>query len=113
MVVALVQEDQVAAVERIHRSAGISPAQDYVAAGHDVVRQIAAAGAEDLPPCPPTSPEPRRAASDPGARQASHRPHDRAASRTARPARSPRSRPGARVTRRDRGRGTGLPTGRG
>jgi superfamily II DNA/RNA helicase len=57
MVVALVEDNQVREVERLHHSAGISPARHRVSAGHDVVRKIATSGTP-VPPAPPAPPEP-------------------------------------------------------
>jgi superfamily II DNA/RNA helicase len=56
MVVALVEDNQVREVERLHHSAGITPARHRVAAGHEVVRKIATSGTP-VPP-PPAMPEP-------------------------------------------------------
>jgi superfamily II DNA/RNA helicase len=55
MVVALVENNQVREMERMHQSAGISPATHRVAAGHDVVTAIATSGTP-VPP-PPPAPE--------------------------------------------------------
>jgi superfamily II DNA/RNA helicase len=56
MVVALVEDNQVREVERLHHSAGITPARHRVGAGHEVVRKIATSGTP-VPP-PPATPEP-------------------------------------------------------
>src|SRR5450631_20637 len=56
MVVALVEDNQVREVERLHHSAGISPARHRVSAGHDVVRKIATSGTP-VPPAPATPPQ--------------------------------------------------------
>jgi superfamily II DNA/RNA helicase len=52
MVVALVEPGQVRELRRLHDAAGITAASDEVAAGHHVVRQIAASGTP-VPPAPP------------------------------------------------------------
>jgi superfamily II DNA/RNA helicase len=52
MVVALVEPGQVRELRRLHGAAGITAASDEVAAGHHVVRQIAASGTP-VPPAPP------------------------------------------------------------
>jgi superfamily II DNA/RNA helicase len=51
-VVALVEPGQVRDLQRLHRAAGVTAASDEVAAGHHVVRQIAASGTP-VPPAPP------------------------------------------------------------
>jgi superfamily II DNA/RNA helicase len=71
MVVALVEEGQVREVERLHQSAGVSPARHRVRAGHDVVRKIATSGTP-VPPAPPAPPEPPAGQSRDG-----HRPRSR------------------------------------
>jgi superfamily II DNA/RNA helicase len=55
MVVALVEPGQVRDLRRLHDSAGVTAASHEVAAGHHVVRQIAASGTP-VPP-PPVAPE--------------------------------------------------------
>jgi superfamily II DNA/RNA helicase len=82
MVVALVEHGQVRDVERLHHAAGVTPVRHDVAAGHQVVRQIATSGT-------PVRPAPPLAAA---ARQ---RPHElpqqsqsRAARRDGRPGRA-------------------------
>ena len=55
LVVALVERGQVREVERMHVSAGISSARHHVAAGHEVVREIATSGTP-VPPPPPAAP---------------------------------------------------------
>jgi superfamily II DNA/RNA helicase len=55
LVVALVEHGQVREVERMHASAGISSARHNVAAGHEVVREIATSGTP-VPPPPPAAP---------------------------------------------------------
>jgi len=52
MVVALVEHGQVRELQRLHDAAGVTAASDEVAAGHHVVRQIAASGTP-VPPAPP------------------------------------------------------------
>jgi superfamily II DNA/RNA helicase len=52
MVVALVEHGQVRELRRLHDAAGVTAASDEVAAGHHVVRQIAASGTP-VPPAPP------------------------------------------------------------
>jgi superfamily II DNA/RNA helicase len=52
MVVALVEPGQVRELRRLHDAAGITAVSDEVAAGHHVVRQIAASGTP-VPPAPP------------------------------------------------------------
>src|ERR1022692_3517395 len=58
MVVALVEDGQVREVERLHQSAGITPARHRVAAGHAVGRKIATSGTPAPPPpvVPPQAP---------------------------------------------------------
>jgi superfamily II DNA/RNA helicase len=98
MVVALVEEAQLRDVERLHRSAGISPARHHVAAGHDVVRKIATSGTPVPPPA--ALPEPavpgtqtraqaRRAGSRPGSSSRDGRSarHSGAAGKRGRPPR--------------------------
>jgi superfamily II DNA/RNA helicase len=53
-VVALVEPGQVRDLQRLHQAAGVTAASDEVAAGHHVVRQIAASGTP-VPPAPPAS----------------------------------------------------------
>ncbi|HEY1641838.1 MAG TPA: DEAD/DEAH box helicase [Streptosporangiaceae bacterium] len=55
LVVALVEHGQVREVERMHASAGISSERHNVAAGHEVVREIATTGTP-VPPPPPAAP---------------------------------------------------------
>jgi superfamily II DNA/RNA helicase len=52
MVVALVEHGQVRELQRLHDAAGVTAASDEVAAGHHIVRQIAASGTP-VPPAPP------------------------------------------------------------
>jgi superfamily II DNA/RNA helicase len=52
MVIALVDRGQVRELQRLHEAAGVTAASDEVAAGHHVVRQIAASGTP-VPPAPP------------------------------------------------------------
>ena len=53
MVVALAEHGQVRDLQRLHDAAGITAARHEVAAGHRVVRQIAASGTPILPVRPP------------------------------------------------------------
>jgi superfamily II DNA/RNA helicase len=52
MVIALVERGQLRDLRRLHDAAGVTAASDEVAAGHHVVRQIAASGTP-VPPAPP------------------------------------------------------------
>jgi superfamily II DNA/RNA helicase len=63
LVVVLAEEAQVRELERLHRSAGISPDRHHVGAGHEVVRKIATSGTP-VPPPPPAPVGP--AAAGPG-----------------------------------------------
>jgi superfamily II DNA/RNA helicase len=58
MVIALVERGQLRELQRLHDAAGVTAASDEVAAGHHVVRQIAASGT----PVPPARPAPERTA---------------------------------------------------
>jgi superfamily II DNA/RNA helicase len=61
LVVALAEQGQVRDLQRLHDAAGVTAARDDVAAGHHVVRQIAASGTP-IPPAPaPVSQTPKRA----------------------------------------------------
>jgi superfamily II DNA/RNA helicase len=51
MVIALVEHGQLRELRRLHDAAGVTAASDEVAAGHQVVRQIAASGTP-VPPAP-------------------------------------------------------------
>jgi superfamily II DNA/RNA helicase len=51
MVIALVERGQLRELRRLHDAAGVTAASDEVAAGHHVVRQIAASGTP-VPPAP-------------------------------------------------------------
>ena len=79
LVIALVERGQVRELQRLHDAAGVTAASDEVAAGHHVVRQIAASGTP-IPPAPP-APHPGRPASGSGSGPARH------AGRTRRPGR--------------------------
>jgi superfamily II DNA/RNA helicase len=57
MVIALVEPGQVRDLRRLHDAAGVTAASHEVAAGHHVVRQIAASGMP-VPPAPPARPAP-------------------------------------------------------
>src|ERR1700691_2547546 len=52
LVVALAEPGQVREIQRLHEAAGVTAAKHEVAAGHDVVRQIATSGTP-IPPAPP------------------------------------------------------------
>jgi superfamily II DNA/RNA helicase len=56
MVIALVERGQLRELRRLHDAAGVIAASDEVAAGHHVVRQIAASGTP-VPPAPAAVPE--------------------------------------------------------
>jgi superfamily II DNA/RNA helicase len=56
LVVALVEDNQVREVDRMHHSAGITSARHRVTADHEVVRKIATTGTP-VPPAPAQSPE--------------------------------------------------------
>ena len=56
MVIALVEHGQLRELRRLHDAAGVTAASDEVAAGHHVVRQIAASGTP-VPPAPAAAPE--------------------------------------------------------
>ncbi len=56
MVIALVERGQLRELRRLHDAAGVTAASDEVAAGHHVVRQIAASGTP-VPPAPAAAPE--------------------------------------------------------
>jgi superfamily II DNA/RNA helicase len=72
MVIALVERGQLRELRRLHDAAGVTAASDEVAAGHHVVRQIAASGTP-VPPAP-ARPARERPASE---RQAPTRGHSR------------------------------------
>jgi superfamily II DNA/RNA helicase len=95
LVVALVEPGQVRELRRLHDAAGISAASDEVAAGHHVVRQIAASGAP-VPPAPPAPP------AAPGARAA-------ARGRPGSGRRAGRGRPAPRVAKDGAARGNAKP----
>ena len=59
MVIALVERGQVRELQRLHDAAGVTAASDEVAAGHHVVRQIAASGTP-IPSAPPARATPAR-----------------------------------------------------
>ncbi|MGH3238615.1 MAG: helicase-related protein, partial [Streptosporangiaceae bacterium] len=84
MVVALVEHAQVRELQRLHQAAGVTADRHDVAAGHQVVRQLATSGTP-VPPAPPAprAQNPGRSASrgsGPGAR---HSGNTRRASRPA------------------------------
>ena len=72
MVIALVERGQLRDLRKMHDAAGVTAASDEVAAGHHVVRQIAASGTP-VPPAPPApaTPEGRAAARGPSRRRGS------------------------------------------
>ena len=72
MVIALVERGQLRELRRLHDAAGVTAASDEVAAGHHVVRQIAASGTP-VPPAP-ARPARERPASE---RKAAARGHSR------------------------------------
>jgi superfamily II DNA/RNA helicase len=83
LVVVLAEEAQVRDLERLHRSAGISPDRHHVAAGHEVVRKIATSGTP-VPPPPPAPAGPAAAGPDrPRGNRAGRRTGRPQASRTA------------------------------
>ena len=59
MVIALVERGQVRELQRLHDAAGVTAASNEVAAGHHVVRQIAASGTP-IPSAPPARATPAR-----------------------------------------------------
>jgi superfamily II DNA/RNA helicase len=114
MVVALAEHGQVRELQRLHAAAGVTADQHEVAAGHDVVRQIAASGV-------PVPPPPAPVAADPAARTAGSRRNARPgrsrntrrgedanqAGNTGRPASASRSGQAGQYANPDRPRGTG------
>src|SRR5204862_6346328 len=71
-VVALADQAQVRELQRLHAAAGVTAGQHEVAAGHEVIREIAAAGVPvPPPPAPPVAPEtPETAGASGGSRRA-------------------------------------------
>jgi superfamily II DNA/RNA helicase len=69
MVIALVERGQVRDLQRLHDAAGVTAASDEVAAGHHVVRQIAASGTH-VPPAPAAVRPARVTSRSPAARAA-------------------------------------------
>jgi superfamily II DNA/RNA helicase len=67
LVVALAEHGQVRDLERLHGAAGITAARHEVAAGHHVVRQIAASGTPIPPATAPGSRTPKRRSGTRGA----------------------------------------------
>jgi len=67
LVVALAEHGQVRDLERLHGAAGITAARHEVAAGHHVVRQIAASGTPIPPAAAPGSRTPKRRSGTRGA----------------------------------------------
>jgi len=101
LVVALIEDEQVREVERLHRAAGISPARHRVAPGDEVVTRIATSGT-------PVPPPPAREESNPSSAE-SERPgsghRGRRAAARARGSRRPSSAPAGRHSgRHDSGR---------
>ncbi len=94
-VVALVDHDQVRDLQKLHREAGIAAGRHDVAAGHPLVRRLAASGTP-VPPPPPARPT-KNASSPRTADPGKARPR-RNRARAARQAQSPR-RPRPRVAR--------------
>jgi superfamily II DNA/RNA helicase len=87
MVVALVEDGQVREVERLHQSAGITPARHRVAAGHEVVRKIATSGTPVPPPpvVPPQAPGGPSRGGHPGRSRDGHPGRSRSAGGAGRP----------------------------
>jgi len=83
LVVALVEQGQVRELQRLHEAVGVTAARHEVAAGHDVVRQIATSG---TPVPPPAAENPVRAAQ--AARRPGRAARPQGASRTQDPSRS-------------------------
>jgi len=92
MVVALAERGQVRDLQRLHDAAGITAASHEVAAGHHVVRQIAASGTPIPPARTPASQKSRPDAPRAGNPAAGRTPSRRSTARRARPKR-PASRP--------------------
>ena len=84
MVIALVERGQLRDLRKMHDAAGVTAASDEVAAGHHVVRQIAASGTP-VPPAPPApaTPEGRAAARGPSRRRGNGQPEATAAATAA------------------------------
>jgi superfamily II DNA/RNA helicase len=87
MVVALVEDGQVREVERLHQSAGITPARHRVAPSHEVVRKIATSGTPvpPAPAMPPQAPASQSRAGHPGRSRDGHPGRSRSAGGTSRP----------------------------
>ena len=105
MVIALVERGQVRELQRLHDAAGVTAASDEVAAGHDVVRQIATSGTP-VPPAPPArgtsgglSAPSRRSGSGRRAPRAAGSTRDGFARGTAKPAAGRRTRTEPSTTR--------------
>ena len=73
IVVALADQAQVRDLQRLHAAAGVTASQHEVAAGHEVIREIAASGVPvPPPPAPPVAAEaPETAGTSGGSRQRS------------------------------------------
>jgi superfamily II DNA/RNA helicase len=100
MVIALVERCQLRELRRLHDAAGVTAASDEVAAGHHVVRQIAASGTP-VPPAPQRPTRERPASGRPASeRKGAARGHSRRRGNGRRAARI------AAGGREDAGRGT-------
>ena len=116
LVVALVEQGQVRELQRLHQAAGVTADRHEVAAGHHVVRQIAASGTPV--PAPASAPVLRRAQPAAGRRTGNAgRPHQ--ADRTERsghpqetsvPRRGSKPRPASGSTRSGQPRGASRPS---
>jgi superfamily II DNA/RNA helicase len=91
MVVALAEHGQVRELQRLQQAANVTADRYEVAAGHDVVRQIATSGTP-VPPAPPA----------PAVRPKRQAPPDRRAPRAQRPARSRAGEPAGTARRPSR-----------
>jgi superfamily II DNA/RNA helicase len=130
MVIALVERGQLRELRRLHDAAGVTAASDEVAAGHHVVRQIAASGTP-VPPAPVRPARERPASEGKGAARGHSRRRsngqrsagsttagstDSGSNRAGGGARAGSSRRTARIAaggREDAGRGTARGTARG
>jgi superfamily II DNA/RNA helicase len=130
MVIALVERGQLRELRRLHDAAGVIAASDEVAAGHHVVRQIAASGTP-VPPAPVRPARERPASEGKGAARGHSRRRsngqrsagsitadrtDSASNRAGGGARTGSGRRAARIAtggREDAGRGTARGTARG
>ena len=118
MVIALAEPGQVGELRRLHAAAGVTAASHEVAAGHHVVRQIAASGTPvpPVPPARPTRATPRGGRGWP-TRPGSPRGHQPRGERTPRGRRTPQGRRAPRRRRTPQGkrtsRGSAPPRGSG